>query len=92
MVYSCSVDELLAKKREDKAREQEEKVKLQEIERRKLGHEMAKLKQFKADQERKEFENSYKKQKEDERLAREKVRADIERDRWVFVIKVFTLL
>jgi len=73
--------QLLAMKREAKAREEEEKEKLREIERRKIGQELARLKQLKEQTEKKEFENSYKKQKEEDRLAREKVRADLERDR-----------
>ena len=73
--------QLLAQKREEKAREAAEKSKTEELERRKLGQDMGKLKQWKEQRERKDFENSYKKQKEEDRLAREKVRADLERDR-----------
>jgi len=70
-------------KREEKAQEEAEKAKQGEVERRKVGQDMARLKQWKEERERKEFENSYKKQKEEDRLAREKVRADLERDRSV---------
>jgi len=75
--------ELLAEKREEKAREEAEKAKREEVERRKLGQDMVKVKQWKEQRERKEFENKTqkKKQKEEDRLAREKVRADIERDK-----------
>ena len=75
--------QLLAMKREEKAQEEAEKAKQGEVERRKVGQDMARLKQWKEERERKEFENSYKKQKEEDRLAREKVRADLERDRSV---------
>ena len=74
---------MLAQKREEKARTEAEKEKNQEFERRKLGQDVSKLRQWKEERERKEFENSYKKQKEEDRLAREKVRADLERDRFV---------
>jgi len=77
------VQQLLAQKRDEKTREEAEKAKHEETERRKLGQDLAKLKQWKDERERKEFENSYKKQKEEDRLAREKVRADLERDRSV---------
>jgi len=79
---------LLAQKRDEKACEEAEKAKREEVERRKLGHNMVKLKQWKEERERKEFENSYKKQKEEDRLAREKVRADLERDRLVITLKL----
>jgi len=79
----CRARQLLAEKREAKAREEAEKAKLEEVERRQLGRDVGKLKQWKEERERKEFENSYKKQKEEDRLAREKVRADLERDRSV---------
>ena len=80
---------MLAQKREEKAREQMEKTKNEEAERRQMGQDMAKLKQWKEQRERKEFENSYKKQKEEDRLAREKVRADLERDRSVTTLNSF---
>lgn len=73
--------QLLAQKREEKAQEAVEKAKHEELERRKLGQDVGKLKQWKEEREKKEFENSYKKQKEEDRLAREKVRADLEQDR-----------
>jgi len=66
-----------------------EKTKNEEAERRQMGQDMAKLKQWKEQRERKEFENSYKKQKEEDRLAREKVRADLERDRSVTTLNSF---
>ena len=75
--------QLLAMKREEKAQEEAEKARQGEVERRKVGQDMARLKQWKEERERREFENSYKKQKEEDRLAREKVRADLERDRSV---------
>jgi len=87
----CRARQLLAQKREEKAREEAEKSKNEEMERRKLGHDTARLKQWKEERERKEFENSYKKQKEEDRLAREKVRADLERDRLVTVLKFFCI-
>jgi len=80
-VTTCRARQLLAEKREEKAREEVAKAKHEEVERRKVGQDMAKLKQWKETRERKEFENSYKKQKEEDRLAREKVRADLEQDR-----------
>ena len=74
---------MLAQKREDKLRAEAEKARHEEMDRRKVGQDMAKLKQWKEEREKKEFENSYKKQKEEDRLAREKVRADLEQDRSV---------
>ena len=91
VAIQCRVQQLLAQKREEKAREDADKEKRAEIERRKLGHDVGKLKQWKEERERKEFENSYKKQKEEDRLAREKVRADLERDRSVTVPLVYLL-
>jgi len=84
-MFSCRAQQLLALKHEDKAREEAEKAKLEEAERRQLGRDVGKLRQWKEERERKEIENSYKKQKEEDRLAREKVRADLERDRLVTV-------
>ena len=80
----CRAKQLLEKKRLERAREEEDKVRNEERERRRRGQEMAKLQQSKEEREKKELGNSYKKQKEEERLAREKVRANIERDRFVF--------
>ena len=77
----CRAQQLLAQKREERSREAVEKAKTDELQRRKMGHDMVRLKQWKEEREKKEFENSYKKQKEEDRLAREKVRADLERDR-----------
>ena len=85
--------QLLAQKREEKSREESEKAKREEVERRKLGQDVSKLRQWKEERERKEFENSYKKQKEEDRLAREKVRADLERDRsamWNIFLALFS--
>jgi len=79
----CRARQLVVQKHEEKAREEAEKAKHEEVERRKQGQDMVTLKQWKEERERKEFENSYKKQKEEDRLAREKVRADLERDRSV---------
>jgi len=88
---TCRARQLLVEKRDEKAREAIEKAKHEEVERRKLGQDTAKLKQWKEERERKEFENSYKKQKEEDRLAREKVRADLERDRSVIVLFLYLL-
>lgn len=52
-----------------------------EIERRKMGQDLNKLKDFKAEREAKETRESIRKEKEETRLAREKVREQIQRDR-----------
>jgi len=54
------------------------------MERRKLGQETQKFRQWKEEMEKKEFSNSYKKEKEEQKRALEKVRADLERDRQAF--------
>lgn len=71
----------LAEKRERKAQQEEEDEKRREMERRKLGQETQKFRQWKEEMEKKEFSNSYKKEKEEQKRALEKVRADLERDR-----------
>lgn len=72
---------LLAAKREQKTLEEIEKEKASEIERRRLGQDLAKLRQFKEEQERKELEQARRKEKEEARLARERVKQQIEQDR-----------
>lgn len=72
---------LLAERRDTKEAEEKEKAKQEEVERRKLGQEMSKFKNWKDDMQKKEIETSLRKDKEEAKRAREKVREDIERDR-----------
>lgn len=71
----------MAERRDQKEKEAQDKDRKSEVERRKQGQEAQKFRQWKAEMEKKEFENSYKKEKEEQKRALEKVRADLERDR-----------
>lgn len=73
--------ELIEKKKEKKAQEEFEKERQAEIERRKMGQSVQKLKQFQEDREVQEVREQLKKEKEEERKARERIKAEIERDR-----------
>ena len=58
-----------------------QKERLKEIERRKTGQSVQQLKQFQHERELQEVREQLKKEKEEERKARERVKQDIERDR-----------
>lgn len=73
--------ELMEKKREEKAKAEFEKSRNQEIERRKLGQGLHKLKEKQAEAELKEIKDQMKKDKEEQRRAKEKIRQQIEQDR-----------
>lgn len=60
-----------------------QKARNAEIERRELGKGLSKLKQMKLEQEAKETREALRKDKEETRLAREKVKEQIARDRSV---------
>jgi len=72
---------LLAEKRDKKLAEEKEKEKQEEVERRKLGQDMSKFKNWKDEMQRKEIETTLRKDKEEAKRARDRVREDIERDR-----------
>lgn len=73
--------ELIEKKREEKAKADFEKSRNQEIERRKFGSDLQKLKEKQAEMEMKELKEQMKKEKEESRKAKEKIRQQIEQDR-----------
>ncbi len=73
--------ELLEKRRVEKEREEREKEKEQERERRRVGQELQKFKEWQTDEERKKLVEDRKKDRDDERKARERVLAQIEQDR-----------
>jgi len=72
---------LLEVKKQIQEEEEKKKEKQQELERRNVGKALQKSQQEKKDNELKEWANNRAKEKEEERLAREKVRALIAQDR-----------
>ncbi|ESN91698.1 hypothetical protein HELRODRAFT_189774 [Helobdella robusta] len=72
---------LIAEKQAAKAKLEAEKERQKELERRKLGQDLNKLKDLKSEMERKELEKELKGRKEADRLAREQIRRQLQLDR-----------
>ncbi|XP_067686312.1 UBX domain-containing protein 4-like [Haliotis asinina] len=72
---------IIEQKRLEKMKQEEEEAKRKEKERIKLGHEVQKLKQFQQERELKETAQQLKKDREDDKKARERIREQIARDR-----------
>lgn len=73
--------DLVDKKREEKKSEEQEKERQKEIERRKLGQDMQKLKEWQKDQELKELMEKRKKEKIEDKAARDRILAQIAQDK-----------
>ncbi|BFZ22549.1 hypothetical protein BsWGS_25588 [Bradybaena similaris] len=73
--------QLVEKKREDKMRKEAEEERRREIERRTTGRNVQKLHQQQRDMELLEAKMELKKDREEEKLARQRVKDEIERDR-----------
>ncbi|XP_046334253.2 UBX domain-containing protein 4-like [Haliotis rufescens] len=73
--------QVIEQKRLEKRKQEEEEVKRKEMERIKLGQEVQKLKQFQQDRELKETAQQLKKDREDDKKARERIKEQIARDR-----------
>lgn len=74
---------LIEQKREAKARKEMEEMKRKEKERIELGKNLNKLRELKAEQEQKEVMEGWKKEKEEAKAARERVKQQIAQDRSV---------
>ncbi|XP_060077230.1 UBX domain-containing protein 4-like [Ylistrum balloti] len=75
------VKEKMEQKRTEKLQKEKEDAKLKEEERRKLGKDLHKLKQYQEDRQRKELEDEIKKDREENKKMREKIKEQIARDR-----------
>ncbi|ESO90181.1 hypothetical protein LOTGIDRAFT_192354 [Lottia gigantea] len=74
-------EELIEKRREEKLRKEFEERKNKEEEKRQLGKDLQKLKQFQKEKEMQEVQEQLRKDKEADRIARQKVKEQIARDR-----------
>ncbi|CAH1773225.1 unnamed protein product [Owenia fusiformis] len=73
--------QLIQQKQAEKALKEKEEAKQREIERRKQGQSVGKLREWQRDREQNDIKEQLRKDKEDARLARERVKAQIARDR-----------
>ncbi|KRT80727.1 hypothetical protein AMK59_6207 [Oryctes borbonicus] len=73
--------ELIEKKREAKRREEEEKDKMKEIERRKMGQDVQKMKRWQHDQELKQLIEAREKEKREQQAAKQRILEQIEQDK-----------
>ncbi|XP_021377081.1 UBX domain-containing protein 4-like isoform X1 [Mizuhopecten yessoensis] len=71
----------MEQKRIEKLQKEKEETKLREDERRKLGKDVHKLKQYQEDRQRKELEEEIRKDREENKKMREKIKEQIARDR-----------
>ena len=75
------VQQKVDENRLEKLRKEEEDRKQKEIERRKLGQDMAKLKEFQEEQKRKELQNKLAKERIEKMKERERIKQELENDR-----------
>ncbi|GJQ82762.1 hypothetical protein Trydic_g19770 [Trypoxylus dichotomus] len=73
--------QIIEKKREAKRREEEEKEKMREIERRKMGQDVQKMKRWQQDLELKQLMEAREKEKREQQAAKQRILEQIEQDK-----------